>query len=84
MYDKDDKLKKEDLKFEEEEKVDADEKEPTVLKSEILSAILEMKEGKAVGGGRYPSRNVEKSGREGLEKNLWNLSKHVRRRKMPR
>ena len=49
MYDKDGQPKKEDLRFEEEEEVDTDEKGPTVLKSEILSAISEMKEGKAVG-----------------------------------
>ena len=41
--------KKQDVKFEEEEEVDTEEKRPTVLKSEILSAISEMKEGKAVG-----------------------------------
>ena len=49
MYDKNGKPKKEDLKFQEEEEVDTDEKEPTVCKSEILSAISDMKEGKAMG-----------------------------------
>jgi hypothetical protein len=48
LYDKDGKPEKEDLKFEEEDEVEADEKGPTVLKSEILAAISEMKEGKAV------------------------------------
>ena len=40
LYDKDGKPKKADLKFEEEEEeeVDKDEKRPTLLKSEILSA----------------------------------------------
>ena len=47
LYDKDGKPKNEDLKFEEE--VDTDEKGPTVLKSEILSAISEMKKGKLWG-----------------------------------
>ena len=55
MYDKDGKPKKEDLKFEEEEEVDTNEKEPTILKSEILSAIPEMREGKAVGVDDIPT-----------------------------
>ena len=83
LYDKDGKPKKEELKFKEEDEVNMDEKGPTVLRSEILSAISEMKEGKAVGVD-VSQQNVEKSGREGVERNLWNLSRHIRRRKMAR
>ena len=49
LYDKYGKPKGEDLHVAEEEEVKEDEKEPTVLKSEILLAISERKEGKAVG-----------------------------------
>ena len=59
MYDKDGKPKKEDLKFEVEDEVDMDEKGPTVLKSEIPSAISEMKEGKAVGLGDIPAEMLK-------------------------
>ena len=49
LYDKDGKPKSDDLQFEEETEVEDDEKEPAVIKSEILAAIAEIKEGKAVG-----------------------------------
>ena len=85
LYDKDGKPKKEDLKLEEEAEVETDEKGPTILGSEILSAISEMKEGKAMGVDDIPAEyNIKKSGREGLVRNLWNLPRHVRRRKMAR
>ena len=66
LYDKDAKPKKEDLKFEEEDEVDMDEKGPTVLKSEILSAISEMKEGKAVGVDDVPAEMLKSLGEKAL------------------
>ena len=47
------------MKFEEEDEVDMDEKGLTVLKSEILSAISEMKEGKAVGVDDIPAEMLK-------------------------
>ena len=66
LYDKDGKPKKEDLKFEDEKEVDTDEKGPSVLKSEILSAILEMKEGKAVGVDEIPAEMLKSLGEKAL------------------
>ena len=43
-----------DLQFEEEAEVEDDEKGPAVLKSEILAAVSEIKQGKAVGAGEVP------------------------------
>jgi hypothetical protein len=49
LYDKDGKPKKEHLQVGEGEEVDEDEKGSAVLKSEMLSAISEIKEGKVLG-----------------------------------
>ena len=59
MYDKDGKPNEEDLKLEGEEEVETDEKGPKILKSEILSAISEMKEGNAVGVDDIPAEMLK-------------------------
>jgi hypothetical protein len=64
LYDKDIKPKKEDLKLEEE--VEKDEKGPTILKSQILSVIAEMKEGKAVGVDDIPAEMFQSLGEKAL------------------
>ena len=56
LYDKDGKPKIDDLQIEEREEIDNDEEGPEVLKREILMAISEMKEGKAVGLDEIPAR----------------------------
>src|SRR3989442_6206274 len=62
LYDKDGKPKKEDLQIEEREEVDDDEEGPQVLKSELLLAISEMKEGKAVGVDEIPAEMLKSLG----------------------
>ena len=56
LYDKDGKPKIEDLQVVAKVEVKEDDKGPTVLKSEILGAIKEMKEGKAVGVHEIPGK----------------------------
>ena len=53
--------------IEEEEKVDVNEKGPSVLKSEILSAIAEMKDGKAVGVDEIPAEMLKCLGEKALQ-----------------
>jgi hypothetical protein len=60
LYDKDGKPKKEDLNLEEEGEVETDVKGSTILQSEILSAIAEMKEGKAVEVDDIPAEMLKK------------------------
>src|SRR3989441_11171880 len=62
LYDKDGKPKIEDLQVEEREEVDDDVAWPEVLKSEILLAISEMKEGKAAGVDEIPSEMLKSLG----------------------
>src|SRR6267154_750738 len=59
LYDRDGKPKIEDLQVEEREEVDEEEIGPQVLKSEILVAISEMKEGKAVGVDEIPTEMLK-------------------------
>ena len=66
LYDKVGKPKKEDLKFEEEDEVDTEEKGPTVLESEILSAISEMQEGKAMEVDDIPAEMLKSLGKKAL------------------
>ena len=67
MYDKEGKPKVEDLQVEEKAEVEEDEKGPGVLKREILSAISEIKEGKAVGVDEIPSEMMENLGEKALQ-----------------
>ena len=62
LYDKDGKSKIEVLQIEEREEVDDDEEGPEVLKSEILLAISEMKEGKAAGVDEISSEMLKSLG----------------------
>src|SRR5206468_5595883 len=55
LYDKDGKPKIEELQVEADIEVIEDDKGPTVLKSEILAAIKELKEGKAVRVDEIPA-----------------------------
>ncbi len=66
LYDKEGKPKMEDLEIEEENKVDEDERGPEVLRSEILLAISEMKEGKAVGVDEIPSEMLKNLGENAI------------------
>ena len=63
LYDKDGKPKSDDLQVEEEAEVEDDEKGPAVLKSEILAAIAQIKEGKAVGVDEIPADMLNETGR---------------------
>jgi len=56
----------EELNVELAEAVDADEKKPTVLKSEIITALQKMKEGKAVGVDEIPAEMWKKLGEKPL------------------
>lgn len=67
LYDKDGKPKIEDLCVEEEEEIEEDEKGPSILRSEILSAISELKEGKAVGVDEIPAEMVKNLGEKALQ-----------------
>src|SRR6187399_1029240 len=67
LYDKDGKQKSDDLQVEEEADVEDDEKGPAVLKSEILAAIAEIKEGKAVGVDEVPSAMLKRLGDKALQ-----------------
>src|SRR6267154_812637 len=59
LYDRDGKPKIEDIQVEEREEVDEEEIGPQVLKSEILVAISEMMEGKAVGVDAIPAEMLK-------------------------
>src|SRR5437867_11375118 len=65
--DNDGKPKVEDLQVEENEEVDDDEEGPEVLKSEILLAISEMKEGKAAGVDEIPSEMLKSVGEKATQ-----------------
>ncbi len=67
LYDKEGKPKKEDLQVEAEEGVEEDERGPAVLKSEILLAISELKEGKAVGVDEIPAEMLKRLGEKALQ-----------------
>ena len=67
LYDKEGKPKIGELQVEEEEEVDEGEKRPEVLKREILLAISEMKEGKAVGVDEIPSQMLKSLGEKALQ-----------------
>ena len=67
LYDRDGKPKREDLQVEEREKVDEEEMGPQVLKSEILLAISEMKEGKAVGVDEIPAEMLKSLGEKAMQ-----------------
>ena len=67
LYDKDGKPKSDDLQIEEEAEVEDDEKGPAVLKSEILAAIAEIKEGKAVGVDESPAETLKRLGDKVLQ-----------------
>ena len=62
LYDKDGKPQNEDLKIEEEREVDEDEKGPEILRSEVMAALKEMKEGKAVGVDEIPAEMLKSLG----------------------
>ena len=57
----------EDLSLEEKGDIEEDKEGPTVLKSEILSAIREMKEGKAVGVYEIPAELLKRLGEKALQ-----------------
>ena len=59
MYYKDGKPKVDDLQIEEEEDVEEEKKGPTLLKSEILAEISEVKDGKAVGVDKIPAEMLK-------------------------
>src|SRR5437867_4823184 len=67
LYDKDGKPKIEDLQVEERGEVDDDVAGPEVLKSEILLAISEMKEGKAAGVDEIPSEMLKSLGEKATQ-----------------
>ena len=67
LYDRDGKPKIEDLQVEEREEVDEEEIGPQVLKSEILLAISEMKEGKAVGVDEIPVEMLKSLGEKAMQ-----------------
>ena len=67
LYDKDGKPKMEELKVEEEGEVEEDDKGPNLLKSEILAALSEMKEGKAVGVDEIPVEMLKSLGEKALK-----------------
>ena len=67
LYDKDEKPKGEDLPIEEEEDVEEEEKDSTLLKSEILAAISEMKDGKAVGVNELPAEMLKNLGQKAMQ-----------------
>src|SRR3989442_11091617 len=67
LYDKDGKPKKEDLQIEERDEVDDDEEGPEVLKSEILLAISEMKEGKAAGVDEISAEMLKSLGEKAIQ-----------------
>jgi endonuclease/exonuclease/phosphatase family metal-dependent hydrolase len=67
LYDKDGKPKKEDLQVEEGNEVEEDDRGPEVLRSEILLAISEMKEGKAVGLDEIPSEMLKSLGEKAIQ-----------------
>ena len=66
LYDKDGKPKSDDFQVEEEAEMD-NEKGPAVLKSEILAAIAEIKEGKAVGVDEIPAEMLKRLGDKALQ-----------------
>ena len=59
---KDGKLKTEVLQIEEEEEVEEDDKGPIILKSKMLSAVSEMKEGKTVEMDEIPAEMLKNPG----------------------
>jgi len=59
LYYKDGKPKVDDLQIEEEEDVEEEKKGPTLLKSEILAEISEVKDGKAVGVDKIPAEMLK-------------------------
>ena len=67
MYDKDGKPKTEDLQIEEEQDVEEEEKGPKLLKTEILAAISEMKDGKAVGVDEVPAEMLKNLGEKAVQ-----------------
>src|SRR3989441_4695386 len=75
LYDKDGKPKIEDLQVEEREEVDDDEEGPQVLKSEILLAISEMKEGN-VGVDEIPAEMLKSLGGKATQE-LCNICKDM-------
>ena len=74
LYDRDGKSK---IQVEEIEEVAEEEIGPQVLKSEILLAISEMKEGKAVVVDEIPAQNVKKLRRESNARTMRYLSKNI-------
>ena len=67
LYDKDGKPKLEELQIEEAEEVEEDDKGPGVIKNEILAAIAEMKDGKAVGVDEIPAEMLKSFGEKALQ-----------------
>ena len=67
LYDKDGKPKLEELQIEEAEEVEEDDKGPEVIKNEILAAIAEMKDGKAVGVDEIPAEMLKSLGEKALQ-----------------
>ena len=67
LYDKDGKPKLEELQVEEAEEVEEDDKGPEVIKNEILAAIAEMKDGKAVGVDEIPAEMLKSFGEKALQ-----------------
>ena len=67
LYDKDGKPKLEELQVEEAEEVEEDDKGPEVIKNEILAAIAEMKDGKAVGVDEIPAEMLKSLGEKALQ-----------------
>lgn len=77
LYDKDGKPRMEELKVEEEEKeVEVEERGPEVLKSEIMAAIREMKEGKAVGVDEIPAEMLKNLG-ERAQQEIYEICKEM-------
>ena len=67
LYDKEGKPKNEDLQVEAEEGIEEDESGSAVLKSEILLAISELKEGKTVGMDEIPAEMLKMLGEKALQ-----------------
>ena len=67
LYDKDGKPKLEDIQAGEEEKMEEAEKGPSILRSEIVLAIKEMKEGKAVGEDEIPAEMLRSLGEKAIQ-----------------
>ena len=67
LYDNDGKSKSDALQVDEEAEFKDDEKGPAVLKSTILAAIADKKEGKAVGVDEIPAEMLKRLGDKALQ-----------------